>query len=172
MGIVRTGETEYDKEMARWDLPKRLGGHNADGYERYPQMLYKAFRDDSGRMTCMMPPPLMHLYLSMPEYLRAESIAKAFTDQCQTTVRTDAEYARKRDEGWRDTPAEALAHAEVLQREIADAAAEEQFRVRRMSEQAQREFAAANAGDAHVPDPAAPKKRPGRKAKPLATVGA
>lgn len=162
MGIVRTGETEYDREMARWDLPKRMGGHNADGFERFPQMLYKAFRDDNGQTKCMEPPPLLHMYLSMPEYLRAEAIAKAFTDKCQRTVRSESEYETARADGWRDTAGEAIAHFEAVQREIADAAAEEQFRVRRMGERAQAEFAAANSGDAHVPDPAAPKKPRGR----------
>lgn len=171
MGIVRTGETEYDRELARWNTPKRLGGHGPDGYERFPQMLYKAFRHDNGQTMCMEPPPLVHMFLSMPEFLRAEAVAKAFTDKCQTTVRNEAEYDRARAEGWRDTSAEAIAHFEAMQREIADAAAEEQFRVRRMGEKARGEFDAAQAStDAHVPDLPAPKKRPGRPKREEATV--
>lgn len=170
MPIVRTGETEHDKELARWDLPKRMGGHNADGYEHYPLMLYKAFRAENGKTQCMAPPPLIHDFLTMAEYHRAEAAATAFTNRCQITVRNDAEYERARSEGWRNTPGEAVAHFEALQREIADAAAEEQYRVKRMGERAQTEFAEANAGDEHVPDPAAPKKKPGRPAKALVTA--
>lgn len=165
MGIVRTGESEHDKELARWDLPKRLGGHNADGYEQFPQMLYKAFRDDSGQVKCMMPPPPMHLYLSMPEYQRAEAIAVQFTLACQKTVRDQREYDREVAAGWRDTPALALAHFEAQQQEIATAAAEEQYRLKRMTERAREEHAAANAEtDAHVVEVEAPKKR-GRPAR-------
>lgn len=168
MPIVRTGETEHDKELARWDLPKRLGGHNADGYERFPLMLYKARRADNGQVKCMEAPPLIHHYDTIGAYHRAEALATAFTNQCQMTVRSESEYERARSDGWRDTQGEAIAHFEAVQREIADAAAEEQFRVRRMSEPAQAEFAAANAGDAHVPDPAAPKRRGRRPAAAVA----
>lgn len=176
MGIVRNSESEHEKELAQWNTPRNQRtsdgrpGLGAIGFEKYPQMLYKAFRDDTGKAKCMESPPLMHMYLDMPTYMRAESVAKAFTDQCQLTVRSDAEYERARSDGWRDTAGEALEHFEALQREIADAAAEEQFRVRRMSDKAQHEFSAANAGDAHVPDPAAPKKKPGRPAKAVAAV--
>lgn len=172
MGIVRTGETEYDKEMARWDLPKRFGGHNADGYEPYPRMLYKAFRHENGTVMCMEPPPQIYEFLTMPEFLRAEARAKAFTDRCQLSVRSEAEYQQERSRGWRDTATEAIQHVEAQQREIADAAAEEQFRVRRMSDQAQRELAAANAAtDEHVVEVPIPRKKPGRKPKAVA-VGA
>jgi len=36
MGIVRTGETDYEKELAKWEKPYR--------YERFPAMLYKAIK--------------------------------------------------------------------------------------------------------------------------------
>lgn len=172
MGIVHNDESEYAKELARWNTPKRHGGHAPDGYERYPLMLYKAFRDENGQAKCMEPPPLMHLYLSMPEYLRAEAIAQAFTAKCQLTVRDDAGYERARADGWRDTSADALAYLEAQQREIADAAAEEQFRVRRMSDKAQHEHAAANAAtDSHVVEVPIPRKKPGRPAKQVAVNG-
>lgn len=166
MPIVRTGETEYDREMERWNTPKRMGGHGPDGYERFPQMLYKAFRDENGQVKCMTPPPMAHMYLSMPEFMRAEAIADSFTKKCQITVKSESEYERERANGWRDSAPEAVEYFEAQQREIADAAAEEQFRLRRMSEKAQSEHAAANAEtDAHVVEVPAPKKRPGRPAR-------
>lgn len=177
MGIQRSSESEYEREMARWNTPRNrevpgqpgVYGFGPVGIEKYPQMLYKAFRDDNGQIKCMEPPPPLHMYLSMPEYQRAEAIAKAFTDKCQTTVRSDGEYEKARSEGWRDTVALALEHAHALEREIADAAAEEQYRVRKMSPKAQAELAQANAEtDAHVVEVPVPKKKPGRPAKALA----
>lgn len=164
MPIVRTGETEYDKELARWNTPKRFGGYGPDGYERFPLMLYKAFRDDNGQVKCMEPPPLIHDYLSMPEFMRAEARANAFTQKCQHTVRSEDEYQRARANGWRDTSSDAIAHFEALQREIADAAAEEQFRLRKMSGKARAEHAAADAATSdHVVEVPIPRKKPGRK---------
>lgn len=170
MPIVWNDESEYAKELKKWNTPKRHGGFGPDGYERYPQMLYKAFRDENGQTKCMEPPPQAYEFLTMPEFMRAEARAMAFTNKCQITVKSDAEYDRARAEGWRDTPGDAIAYFEAQQREIADAAAEEQFRVRKMSEKSQAEFADANAATAdHVVEVPVPVRRP--RGRPV-SVGA
>jgi hypothetical protein len=169
MPIVRTGESEYDKELAKWNTPKRQGGYGPDGYEEYPKMLYKAFLDANGKAKCMEPPPLVHMYLTMPEFLRAEAIATAFTQKCQMTVRSAHEEDKAKADGWRRTPGEALAHFEALQQEIAQAAAEAQFAAKRMSDKARAEFAEADASTSdHVVDVIAAAKAAaarGRKAR-------
>lgn len=164
MGIVLNDESEYAKELKRWNTPKRLGGYGPDGYEPFPAMLYKAFRHENGQTQCMEPPPQMYEFADMPSFMRAEAKAKAFTDRCQLTVRSQAQFDIEYANGWRKTAEDAIAHFEALQREIADAAAEEQFRVRRMSDAAQRELAAANAAtEDHVVEVPIPRKKPGRK---------
>jgi hypothetical protein len=160
MGIVHTGESEYDKELARWNTPQRLGGHGPNGFQPFPRMVYKAYRRENGRVECMEPPPVMHLFATLPEFHRAEAIAKSFTDSCQQIVGSEAEYRRARDMGWRESPQDAIDHQEALAREIADAAAEANFSSRRMSPQAQAERDAAQAAtDAHVVDPPVPPRR-------------
>ena len=155
MPIIRTGESEHDKELAKWDLPKRLGGHNADGYEKYPQMLYKAFRneDHGGKAMCM---DTSYLYTSDPA---KQARAEAFTRQCQHTVRNDDEFQKALAEGWRETQAQALDLLESYHREMAQAALEANLAARRMSAQAQAEFADHDAKSEDViTDVPAPKK--------------
>lgn len=164
MGIVHNPDSEYSKEHARWNRPRNvfvdgLPGYGPIGHEPYPRMLYKAFKRENGRVECMDPPPMVGMYKEPGDYYRAEAIAKAFTERCQRTVKSDGEYEKARSEGWSDTPDDALAYVERLEREMADAAAEAQAKVKAMTAKAQAEYKAADdATDAHVADIPAPKK--------------
>lgn len=121
MGIVRTGESEYDKELRKWDLPKREGGMNANGMEPYPVMLYKAVERENGKVVC------------------GDPLDEQFTARCQTIVFSPSEEQRAREQGWRESPKAALAHHEAIQQEIAQAAAEAAHAAQRMSEKARTE---------------------------------
>ncbi|MBM4072339.1 MAG: hypothetical protein FJ271_25935 [Planctomycetes bacterium] len=149
MGIVLGPENETAKELKRWDTPKRLGGMNADGKDEFPKMVYKADRWTNGKTMC-----------GHPGVATGEPIATAFTAACQRTVFDGDEYASARRAAWYDSPELAIKAFEAAQRGVADAVAEEQYRVNRMSESAQAEFRDAQAGEEHVPDPPAPKKAP------------
>lgn len=166
MPIVRTGESEYDKEMRKWDLPKSQGGYNIDHFEKYPQSLYKAFRDETGKARCR---DLSGLYTSDP-VIQARS--DAFNKKCEFVVRNEDEYQRAIRDGWRDTQQEALDLLEAYQQDIAKAAAEAAYSVQRMSEKAKAEYDAHDANtEAPAVDVPAPKKRRGRKpGNPMVTV--
>lgn len=147
MGVVRTGESAYDKEMDKWDAPKRLGGMKPDGYEAFPAMLYKAHQMDNGKWAVNDP------------------FDENWSRRCQTIVRDDRELRTHLEQGWRQSPKDALDFAERLQQDIADAAAERHYADQRLSEKARREAAEVDAStNDHVPDIAAPKKR-GRPGK-------
>lgn len=162
MPIVRSGESEHDKELAKWDLPKRMGGYGPDGYEPYPRMLYKAHRRENGKVMCM---DMSALYgTDMAEMARAE----AFNASCQKIVQSEEQYRLAKGQGWCDTPQDALALHEQQAQELATAAAEAAYSVRRMSEKAQREHAEADAATEHPLTDIAPKKAP--KATRVATV--
>ena len=166
MGVVRTGESEYDKELQKWDTPKRLGGYGPDGFEAFPRMLYKAHRRENGKVMCM---DMEALYATdMNVALRAD----AFNRSCQTTVNNQHELDRELANGWRPSPQEALDYQESLARDIAQAAAETNWSVQRMSDKARAEHAAADrATDAPVTDVPAPPKKRGRKPNaPMVTV--
>lgn len=151
MPVVIPAESELGKELARWNAPKREGGMNANGFEPYPRMLFKAFRYSNGKVMCGHPAAA----------LGVDPEPCAFDAQCYTTVPSAEEHARMARAGWSDTAQAALDLFEANERAAADAAANEQYKVRRMSEPAQREFdAAQDATDFHDPDPAAPAKLP------------
>lgn len=153
MPIVRTGETEYDKEMAKWDAPRREGGMRPDGYEPFPKMLYFARELKNGKAAVADVPGPRGWYSDDNTYLSAELEAQRFTSSCQRVVRNSDELERAYREGWRETPADALAHYEALQREIATAAAEANFAATRMSDKAQAERRRReSATDKHVPE--------------------
>lgn len=156
MGIVRTGESTYDKEVAKWDLPRSLGGMRPDGYEPFPKMVYRAQQADNGKWTC-----------SLQVFSEDDRpAAEAWLRRCQKLVRSDAEYREALNDGWRDSEPDAIRHADDVQRKIADAAAERHFHDARMSEKAQREAAAADAAsDTHLPEIPETKKRGGRPRK-------
>lgn len=147
MGVVRTGESSFDKEMDKWDTPRRLGGMKPDGYEPFPQMLYKAHQLENGKWAVNDP------------------YDENWSKRCQVIVRDERELTRQLEQGWRPSPTEAVDYAERVQEEIANAAAERHYADQRLSDKARREAAAIDAeSNEHIPDIAAPKKR-GRPAK-------
>jgi len=142
MGVVRTGESAYDKELMKWDTPQSQGGMKPDTFQPFPTMVYKAHQRDNG------------------QWAVSDPFDENWSRRCYVIVRDDAEMRRHLDNGWRHTPAEALEYAERHQRAIADAAAERHFADQRLSEKARREADAADAAsNEHVPDVPAPKKR-------------
>lgn len=157
MAVVRNAEptTAYEIEMHKWDTPKREGGYGADGYEPFPTMVYKAHRRDNGKVMCL---DMDALYAAdMNVVARAE----AFNNSCMMEVKDQSALERALSNGWRPSPQAALDYQESLARDIAQAAAEANYGVQRMSEKAQREHKALDAAtDAPVADVPAPKKAP------------
>ncbi len=155
MAVVISQDSELGKELARWDAPKREGGMNANGFEPYPAMVFRAQRFSNGKVMC-----------GHPGAATGDAEAMAFTHQCQFIVSTAEEHAKMHRAGWHDTPNAAIDAFERDERATANAAAEEQFRVKRMSDKAQAEFdTAQDASDFHDPDPAAPETSSADKAR-------
>jgi len=155
MGIVISPESELGRELARWEQhrTKYVGDEQQPGnpyaFRPYPRMVYQARSHPSGQTRCLTPMPQTFDYVTMDQYERA-------------LLHADTQA---RDEGWRDTPAEALQHHEALERAIGDAAAKAAFSAQRMSSKAQRELQAADeATHEHVVDVKPARKR-GRPAK-------
>lgn len=155
MGIVTNPESELGKEIARWDRPRNKfdadgrPGMRCVGYEPFPVMVYRAKKLETGKVICCDINP---------------ATGEMHTG-CTLTVHSDLELDQRRSEGWRDSPKDALAHFEALEREIAQAAAEAQWAAQRMSDKAQAELKAANdATSDHVVDVTARSKKRGADA--------
>lgn len=136
----------------------------------YPTMLYKARPNAGGKVVCYEPYPPEYLFLDANQYNRACAEVDVLNRENTKKVFSEEEKARALKEGWRESPPDALAYYEGLQQDIAAAAAENAFAVRRMSEQARAEFAdAERSTHAHVVDVKGARKR-GRPAKAKPTV--
>src|SRR5439155_19426109 len=75
------------------------------------------------------------------EWDRACQAARHFSTSCQRIVKDEREHDLARSDGWRDTPTEAMEHADALQKAIGEAAAERNWQDRNMGEKAKAESA-------------------------------
>lgn len=164
MPMIIQPESELGKELAKWEKPYV--------YRPFPKMVYRA-QKVNGKAYCVMPAPSQFGWRDAAEYQQAILHAEAVTMQNQLTVQNEDELKRARDNGWRETPQAALDHLEAVEQDIAKAAAEANFGVRRMGEGAQREHkAATDSTHEHVVD-VKPKRKYSRKSKavPVAVTG-
>lgn len=142
-------ESHYAKEMAKWNKPRSQGGMRPDGFEPFPKMLYRARRPDSGGPILCVDP-------------RNEQWSTAN----QHTVGNEAELERAMREGWRKSPQEAIAYAQGLEDDIANAAAHRAYEDRNMGEKAKAEAQAADEATAeHLPEIQEAPRRRGRPRK-------
>ena len=161
MGLVITAESEWGKELAKWNTPKRLGGMNTDGGEQFPMCLLKAQRRPDGKWSTGETDD--RLFGEIP------GSAEQFTRTCQQNFE-ERQYDRALADGWRKTGTEALDWREKEETRVADIAANRHHQDARLSEQARAHAASVDASTSeHVPViPVAPRRR-GRPRK-IATL--
>ena len=149
MSIIHNPDSEFSRELSKWNTQKRHGGFGANGYEEFPKMMYRARERDNGKVMC-----------GDPLAATGEAVGEAFSRSCQTVVNDSDELDTSIKQGWYDTPDLALAGYENDQKSMADIAAMRHFSDQRMSETAKIEAKAADdATHLHVPSIPAPKKR-------------
>lgn len=162
MPIVHNPAGEYAKELRKWEQHHTQFAITEDGeskpgrpyaYRPYPKMLYRAQVHRNGQALVEAPQVSPFGWRDAAEHAQAELAATAFTEGCRMTVGSEDEHRRARDNGWRDSPSEALAFHEGLQRDIANAAAEANHAAQRMTPTAQAERKKReSATDKHVPE--------------------
>lgn len=145
MRLVPSAGTEYAKEMAKWEVRRP--------FSAYPKMLYRTQQLPNGKWsTGETNDALFGVH---------PGVAERWTSKCQLEVHNEQEERAKFDEGWRETPKEAMEHRERLERAIGDAAAFRAHEDRNMSEKAKEEAKAVEAEEfGHVAE--IPQKRTGR----------
>lgn len=123
MAIVRTGETEYEKEQAKWDKPYT--------HQAFPKMVYKAVKVN-GAITVL-------------------SIDGEHDQKCTRIANNEREYAALLSSGWHSVPKaayDAMANADNAH---ADNAAVVAYEASKMSPKAKREYTRKSAAtDKHV----------------------
>ena len=178
MGRIITPDSEEGKELLKWQMfPSNWNGEHIPAgrpyvFRPYPRMLYKAVTKANGQVICLEPAPNPALYPTQADYERAVWLNDQLNKSCTRIVESEREHDAARSDGWRDSATDALAAHEALQQEIAQAAAETNFAVQRMSPKAQAEHrAAVEETDEQVTD-LKPAKTRGRKRKPIPVSGA
>ena len=157
MPLEWSSESNYMKELTKWNTPRRNGGFGPNGHEEFPRMLYKAQRHPmSNKWEVALPRDVISADRTVV-VLDAEQ----FNATCQKTVRNQEEYDRALADGYRKTHAEALDYAEGREQEKAVEAAVRAFEDSKLSEKAQAEAAVREGtGGEHVPEiKALPTKR-------------
>lgn len=161
--------SQYGRLVRHWNKRKADGGMNANGFEKFPMMLHCAreTQPESGTWVTSKPEPEFIGFRNEAEWGRELQRVSNFNKTCQQVVQNEQEYDRlcANGEGWRDTPAEAMAFRESLEAEIGTAALETEIASRKMSPAAQREAREAiNATSDHVPEiPRTPVRKPGKR---------
>ena len=147
MAIVHNPDSEYAREHERWNTTKQHGGFNANGYEEYPLMVFKAFERDNGKVMCGDPLAAV-----------GDSEGEAFSRSCQLIVRNDEERDKAVKAGWSIGPDKAIEKYEHDMRSIAEVTAQRHFAEQGSSDLAKTE--AKQADDAtHRQVPEVPEKR-------------
>ena len=151
MSIIHNPDSEYSREMARWNTQKRHGGFGANGYEPFPAMLYKAFARDNGKVMCGDPLAAV-----------GDAIGEAFARSCQLIVQNEDERDHAVRQGWSLGPDLAIAKYEQDLRGIAEVTAQRHFADQGMGALAQAEAQVADAAT-HEQVPAVPETPVRRK---------
>jgi len=157
MAIVHNPDTDYAREMEKWNQPTNNGGFGAARFEEYPLMLFKAFQRDNGRVMCGDPLATV-----------GDAEGEAFSRSCQLIVRNDDERDRALGEGWSKGPDTAIEKFERDMQSIAEVTAQRHFADQGISDLAKAEATQADAAT-HEQVPAVPvtpiKRKRGRPRK-------
>ena len=169
-GLVINPHSALGKELRKWEqhktdiVPNGTQPGNPYVYRPYPRMLYKAQLQPNGQWACMMAMPVTWQFDRPEQYAQAMLLKETFDKTCIRIVTDESQERIAIGQGWCADPVLAMAQHEREEQAVGDAAAEVAHRVKRMSEGAQREIAAADdSTHEHVVD-VIPKRR-GRKKK-------
>ena len=169
-GIVIVPGSAHARAMQKHEQwPSRYGDNPGNPYvfRPYPTMMYKAQKwDGKWRIDAQAGPSYM--YKTEREHEMALLEAERFCTSCQRIVKTEREHTMAMEDGYRDSPQEAVEHMEGFDRDISNAAAERHAQDATMSPAAQAEALEADrATEDHLPEVPAKsvRKRVKRKKK-------
>ncbi len=175
-GILIVPGSNYCKEMQKFEqFPSKFGPTpgNPYVYRPFPKMVYRA-EVWQGKPVCMAAPPEPMTFPNPQDFHRSEEAANRFTERCQLIVKDESEYQAAMENGYRESPEEAVEYLQGRMRKQADGAAERNYEDRNMSERAKAEAAAEvrrafNEEGRHAAEvPEKPKARRGRPPKAAA----
>lgn len=145
-GVLINQTSNFAKEMAKFEQFPSPYGNPGNPYvmREFPKMLYRA-ELWKGKPLCMAAPPDPYEFPNPMELQRVEDQARRFTERCHITVKDEREQQKAFENGYRETPAEAVEYLVNRQRGEGVAAAERHYEDRNMSEPAKAEAKAEEA---------------------------
>jgi hypothetical protein len=161
MPIIITAESDYGKELAKWEQPN----YNPQDHP-FPMMLCKAQRRPDGvPTTSETDDNLFGAFDERGNRLPGQpGAAELFCASCQLTVGDEQELTRALEMGWRHGPTEAMEFFEEKEKGLAAFAAHRAHDDRNMGDKAKAEAAAVEASTVeHVAE--VPRKKVRRRRK-------
>src|SRR5512136_2551065 len=143
-GLVVVPGSAYAREMEKHEqFPSKYGQNpgNPYQYRPFPKMVYRA-QKFQGQIRCMAAPPNAIEFPQVQDFMRSEQAADAFTKACQLTVQNEAELQRAFENGYRESPHEAVEYLEARESARSNAAAERHYQDRSLSDAAKAEAVA------------------------------
>ena len=155
-GIIKTPGSKLALEMEKFEqFPSAWGTNpgNPYRYREFPKMVFKA-QKINGKPFVMMPDPQRFDYRSRDEFKAAHEQKQRFDSECQRIVKDEREHSRALEDGWRDSPDDAIAFVNDRDDQISRATAEREYADRNVSEAAAAEIKAAKdaVGNEHLPE--------------------
>ena len=171
-GLAVIPGSPSQRELAKWEQfpgDKWAFGNpgNPYRYRPFPKMVYRAERRD-GAIKCMESAPDRLEFRGDAagdrSFSLAEEAARRFTERCQLIVKDEAEYQRAMENGYRETPQEAIAFLNAREDARSQEMAHRNWDDRNMSEKARAEIAAAELA-AGEPLPEIPESKRARRSR-------
>ena len=151
-GMQISTATDFGKEVAKWE---RKPGWNPSAHQ-YPKMLYRAEKCRDGVIRATMEEPSQYDYTkdTMGLMQRDMDQARNFNTSHQITAQNEDHHALLRGQGWCESMAEAVKHAEQhVEFKLQDAHAARLIDDRNMSEKARTEARAVEVStEGYVPE--------------------
>ena len=144
MGIVHNPDSDYARELQKWNEPTTNGGFGAARFEEYPLMVFKAFQRENGKVMCGDPLATV-----------GDAEGEAFSRSCQLIVKNNDERDRAMGDGWSIAPDKAIEKFERDMQSIAEVTAQRHFADQGLSDLAKAEATKADAAT-HAQVPAVP----------------
>lgn len=178
-GIVITPGTRYANEMMKFEqFPGKYGNNPGNPYVKreYPKMLYRARRlNGGGAPVSIAAQPNPNQFASTDEATRMAELVRVFNEENTLTVENESQRQRAMENGWRESPGEAVEAFHAKEKAISNSAAERNYDDRNLGELAKREADAASKAAAaegkhlpEVPEQPRAKRKYTRRAKPEA----
>ena len=143
-GLAVEQGSAYAEMMRKFEQFPSQWGHqpgNPYQYRPFPKMVYRA-ELYKGKPVCMAAPPDPMEFPNPGDFQRAQEAAFRFSERCQRIVNDERELQAAKENGFRESPEEAVTYLKLRQGAEFEGVAHRNYEDRNMSDAAKAEAAA------------------------------